>query len=234
MSVLAVARCKGGRLQVVAGKGRFLKGHGVYRISCVETGMVYYGSSSQKRGIRARWWKHISELNRDVHHSWTLQRDWNRHGEQGFIFEIIESCDTPEDCIAKEQAYLDAYGIGEANNSYNIHGSANCHLAKDQSEYRQRFLEACAKDYVVTSPSGEVRLVSNLSAFCEEIGISKENLHAVVTGSVRHCKGWRAEEASPESIKRVGKKESPFIFKDRKSTRLNSSHVRTSRMPSSA
>lgn len=64
---------------------------GVYLIRCVENGKRYIGESLN---IDKRWTWHISDLNKNTHHSKTLQADWNRFGAESFVFEIIELYDS--------------------------------------------------------------------------------------------------------------------------------------------
>jgi group I intron endonuclease len=75
---------------------------GVYRITCMPTDEFYVGSSS---AIERRWWEHRTALNRNRHHCGLLQAAWNTHGEDAFVFEVLE--DVPRDRLAQvEDMYL--------------------------------------------------------------------------------------------------------------------------------
>lgn len=76
---------------------------GIYSITHIASDKKYIGSSRQ---IRQRWVDHMKMLRRGVHHSRTLQRAWNKYGEDAFSFEILEEC---QDANLKvvEQHYLD-------------------------------------------------------------------------------------------------------------------------------
>ncbi len=68
---------------------------------------IYVGSANdlQKR-IE---WGHISHLNRNCHlHNPPLQNAWNKHGQENFVWYLIESCE-PEKTLEREQVYLDLY-----------------------------------------------------------------------------------------------------------------------------
>ena len=54
---------------------------------------------------------------------------------------------------------------------------------------------------------------------------------SVVEGWGKLPDGWRYQEVAGVA---VDKQDRVFVFTDRKSTRLNSSHIQKSRMPSSA
>lgn len=76
---------------------------GIYRIKNLLDGKCYIGSSVN---IHRRWAGHRSELKRNKHHSLYLQRSWNKHGSDNFVFEIIELCDKSK-LIEREQHYID-------------------------------------------------------------------------------------------------------------------------------
>lgn len=98
---------------------------GIYQIKCNVNGFSYIGStarakpSTHQRGFYWRIYQHRYKLTRNKHHSYLLQRDFNRYGEDAFDVKILEVCPS-EQCIKREQFYLDANGVGEENGSYNI------------------------------------------------------------------------------------------------------------------
>lgn len=77
---------------------------GVYKITNVVNGKYYVGSSFE---IEKRFWRHINELEKGVHHCIHLQRAWNKYGVDAFIFEIAKECDTEAEARDLEQTYLD-------------------------------------------------------------------------------------------------------------------------------
>jgi hypothetical protein len=91
---------------------------GVYRIINKINGFVYYGSAGEQ-GIFKRLQTHICNLKNKKHHSWILQNDWNKYGENAFKVEIICICNTIESKTT-EQKMIDAVGVGIKNKSYNI------------------------------------------------------------------------------------------------------------------
>lgn len=78
---------------------------GIYSIQNVKNGKRYIGSSYD---IKNRWWQHKRQLQQQKHHSFILQRAWNKYGEELFIFEVLLYCD-PQDCLTFEQIALDCY-----------------------------------------------------------------------------------------------------------------------------
>lgn len=76
---------------------------GIYQITNTITGKRYIGSAVD---IVGRWCNHRSELRRGTHHSKHLQSSWKKHGEDAFLFEILEECGIMM-LINREQHYLD-------------------------------------------------------------------------------------------------------------------------------
>ena len=77
---------------------------GIYSIKHIESGKQYIGSSID---IKRRWIGHRVDLRRGGHHSRSLQRSWNKYGESGFCFEVLELCEE-EKLIQLEQKYFDS------------------------------------------------------------------------------------------------------------------------------
>ena len=70
---------------------------GIYKLTINNK---FYIGSSKNIGIRLS--KHLLDLERNLHHSIYLQRDWNKY--QNINIEIIEICDN---IIEREQYYID-------------------------------------------------------------------------------------------------------------------------------
>lgn len=83
---------------------------GIYRIKNLVNNKCYYGSS---KNIEKRWLRHKNELNKKTHINCVLQRAWDKYGEDNFLFEIVEECDS-NILLEVEQKYLDT------NPDYNI------------------------------------------------------------------------------------------------------------------
>jgi group I intron endonuclease len=77
---------------------------GIYRIVCLPSGHCYVGSSQD---TRKRWHLHRCALRHGKHHSFVLQRAWDKHGEQAFTIEILEPVEDPGKLRAREQFWLD-------------------------------------------------------------------------------------------------------------------------------
>ena len=61
----------------------------VYAIRNTVNNRAYIGSTSN---YKSRWHTHRSTLRRGVHHSFILQKAWDKHGEKAFSFELLVVC----------------------------------------------------------------------------------------------------------------------------------------------
>lgn len=84
----------------------------IYRIQNLKTGDFYVGSSND---FTYRKWCHIRDLNQRKHHSPILQNSWNKHGEDAFLFAIVEIIQDSLELVKREQYYLDLW-----NPRYNV------------------------------------------------------------------------------------------------------------------
>ena len=76
----------------------------VYKISCVETGKFYIGSTVNKT---QRWARHRRDLRAGVHKNKNMQASWNKYGEDAFLFAVIEEVADPVLLMQAEQRHLD-------------------------------------------------------------------------------------------------------------------------------
>ena len=107
--------------------------NGVYIIKNNINNKVYIGSSAGKTGIRGRIRHHKSALKHNRHINKHLQRSYNEYGSSAFSYKILEEC-KPEECITREQYYLDLYQSFDINKGYNICPTAGNTLGRKHSE----------------------------------------------------------------------------------------------------
>lgn len=100
-----------------------LKIAGIYKIINKINNKYYLGSSID---IDHRFSTHISNLKRGKHDNDYLQKSFNKHGENNFIFEIIEVTENDiEIILGREQWYLDNWKPWERDIGYNINRIAS-------------------------------------------------------------------------------------------------------------
>lgn len=93
---------------------------GIYKITNMVTNKFYIGST---KDIDKRWYDHKRELSMNIHINPKLQYSWNHHGEDKFLFEMIEEVEE-DNLIEREQYYLDSLKPYEREIGYNICPSA--------------------------------------------------------------------------------------------------------------
>ena len=78
---------------------------GIYMIKNVSNEKVYIGQSID---ITQRFCLHRYRLRRNIHENPRLQQSWNKHGEDSFVFSILEECDSSS-LDEKETYYISLY-----------------------------------------------------------------------------------------------------------------------------
>lgn len=82
-----------------------IENKGIYKIFNTEDGRYYVGSATIS--FKKRLTQHISDLSKGKHRNIHLQRAYNKHGWEKFLFVIVEVLENDEDIIKREQIYLD-------------------------------------------------------------------------------------------------------------------------------
>jgi len=95
---------------------------GIYKIQNINNGKLYIGSSVN---IHKRWDEHKTALRKSRHHSYKMQRAWDKYGEVNFKFEVIEVFVGETKELRKlEQYYLDFFKSYDFNYGYNVSESS--------------------------------------------------------------------------------------------------------------
>jgi group I intron endonuclease len=118
---------------------------GVYQIRNIKNNKIYIGSSMD---IEQRWKMHKNDLRRNKHINYKLQNDWNKYGENSFVFEILEINDqaTREEISLLEQKYIDE--LKPYENGYNILHTVNKVSTKKEKIYNERVDDDLGNFYV--------------------------------------------------------------------------------------
>ena len=98
----------------------------IYNIRNLINDKGYIGSAID---FKARQVIHRCQLLKDKHHSKHLQRAYNKHGKDNFIYEIIEYVEDKTKLIEREQVWLDFF-----NPEYNICKTAGSSLGVKRSD----------------------------------------------------------------------------------------------------
>jgi group I intron endonuclease len=115
---------------------------GVYVIRNLRDGKVYVGSAA--RSLRKRGHNHWHELRVGTHPNKHLQRAWDRDGEAWFKFRALELCN-PEDCVAREQFWIDQLGATDPKKGYNFCPRAGSSFGTRHSKAARRKMSEIGK-----------------------------------------------------------------------------------------
>jgi|SRR6185295_9627991 len=127
-----------------------MKDSGIYGIRNRTTGHVYIGSSAD---LERRWKQHRSLLNRGVHPTPRLQAAWLAHGEDLFLFVVLELCAAAE-LRDREQWWLDSVRPHVPDVGYNEMSSTRA----DWSNAEYRRLMSAANKRRANTPEGRAQI----------------------------------------------------------------------------
>ena len=110
---------------------------GIYCIVHKVSGKRYVGSA---KDILERCRTHRHHLNRRKHHASKLQRAWDKHGPDAFLFKVLERVPRLDDLLVREQFWIDAYrSASEAGyNSLAIAGSPRGFVMSEDQKAKLR------------------------------------------------------------------------------------------------
>jgi group I intron endonuclease len=129
----------------------------IYAIRNRKNAHAYIGSTVN---YKSRWHTHRSQLRRGVHHSFVLQKAWDKYGEAAFDFELLLVC--PKELRAMYEARLmplQTYNIMRTPKESGVRGGwkhsdvfkakmSALHKGKTLSEDHRAKLSAAASDRV--------------------------------------------------------------------------------------
>lgn len=153
-----------------------LASSGIYKIANLANGKIYVGSAVQ---IGRRWRYHRSCLRRNKNRSIYLQAAWNKHGEDSFIFSVLEIVDDKSKLLEREQYWIDSLGASKKGIGYNISPTAGSTLGMKQTEETRRKV---ALTKIGVRPSAET--LAKLSAAQKGRTVSPEH-RAKISASLK-------------------------------------------------
>jgi group I intron endonuclease len=146
----------------------------VYQIKCLKNGKIYIGSSSN---TKYRWSVHKQLLRSGRHFSPHLQAAWNKYGEDQFVFEVVERCDT-KSRYCREQYHLDQQRSYDPSHGFNI----SCIAGKSPGTSIPTTFE---------SPSGDMVYGNSIKDVSRQTGVPHSVLCAIASGKRKHYRGWK-------------------------------------------
>jgi group I intron endonuclease len=121
---------------------------GIYQITNKINGRIYIGSA--KRFIE-RWQSHTYSLRKQKHSNKFLQADFDKCGEEAFVFEVVEVTEgkSKEERLLIEEGYIKQY-YDSGNQCYNLCDRAisrEGEKSKDPEETKRRMSESQKRRY---------------------------------------------------------------------------------------
>jgi len=110
----------------------------IYQIANLVNNKRYIGSALI---FKRRKSQHLSDLRKNRHENPHLQNSWNKHGEDNFVFEIIDRVYYAEELIYREDYWADKYNFYKE--LYNIRKISESNLGLRWSqEHKDKISEA--------------------------------------------------------------------------------------------
>jgi group I intron endonuclease len=109
----------------------FKNGSEIYKIENLINHKLYIGSAVNFKNRRSR---HLYLLKNKNHYNKHLQASYDKHGEENFIFEIIEYVDDKEMLLDREDYYIDLYNSNDKRFGYNQRKIADSNRGLNHTE----------------------------------------------------------------------------------------------------
>jgi len=175
-------------------EGHSLKS-GIYKLTNKNNNKVYIGSAKR---FKERWNQHAASLRRNKHHNKYLQADFNKCGEEAFVFEVLEVVEgTKQDRLIAEQRFIDLY-YGK-NKCYNLNKDASSPQGSKQLERKYDNIQLLSPEGVLYTS------IDSVTRFAEEYGLNAKCLWKLLNGQTPSVKGWTLANA-------IKKKRDPSTF----------------------
>jgi len=158
---------------------------GIYCIKNLVNEKMYIGQSIY---IQKRWRTHKSALRGNKHHNSELQDDWNKYGEENFIFEILTEC-TKEALDILEVEYIHEYGTfwSGYNNDFggeHTKGHASCYNDIEKTAISESRAEAQSHRSIaiiqIDFDGNVVNKWNSISAAAKSLNIRSQSLYDAV------------------------------------------------------
>ena len=154
---------------------------GIYCIVHKLSGKRYVGSA---RDISVRWRSHRNGLRGGKHHSYKLQRAWAKHGEDAFLFRVVEYVADKAELLRREQFWIDTYKSA-SDKGYNVASVAGAPAGVKRSEEAKAKMRA-AKLGVPRRPfTLETKEKMRLASLAKNQRLTEEQKSKMQTGLSR-------------------------------------------------
>lgn len=149
--------------------GEILKKPGIYKISCIETGKIYIGSSKNCHRRRS---EHQSDLKKSRHGSIRLQNAFLKYGPGSFVFEVLEYCEQSQ-LLTLEQKWLDQTRSYDRDFGYNMSKSSQYGQYDITPEISQKISDRTKEGLANLTPEARARMIEASRRKGKNLGVKR-------------------------------------------------------------
>lgn len=185
----------------------------IYKITNIHNGKFLIGSTNNPE---KRWIRHKSKARCGKHINRYFQFEWNKYGEQAFVFSILEIVDKECDLRQIEQNYLDDFY--EHPLCINLNPNADCpkswkgkkrkpftteHRRKisvaqigrinsqSSNDKRREAMKNRMENFTLISPDGKIVKCEGFRITATKFDLDYRHLIAIVRQKRKSHKGWK-------------------------------------------
>ena len=169
----------------------------IYSIKNTSNGKVYIGQTVR---YAARKYSHLLCLRKNAHYNKHLQNDYNKHGEDKFLFAIIKKDIPIHELNDEENYFIGLSNFGDRSKCYNLSRYAEMNRNKIR-----------AKHYAFIDPCGNVYSGFNICVFAAQKNLNEKSLQALARGKIKSYFKWRSVNSLPRKTKLKVAKENKVL-----------------------
>lgn len=165
----------------------------IYYIFFAATHKIYVGSTTT---WPTRASAHRGRLKSNNHVNKHLQRAFNKYGDKGLYFGVIEEIDERlghNHLLEREGFWITTLRSWDHNYGYNIHATP---LARGSNHMRR-------KQFSLYSPSGELIVIDDLPQFCNDKNLDRFTMYKVINGHRIEYLGWTRDKERMSEVKKA-------------------------------
>lgn len=163
---------------------------GIYAITNSVNGKKYIGSAVR---LHYRFKEHVRLLNKGIHHSITLQRSWDKYGQDAFSYSVLEFVPVRDLLIAREQFWIDSLS-STGKRGFNVSPTAGSPMGvKHSAEARKNMSEAHKGKTLPDEQKLKIGMAGRGRKMSPE-SVAKRNASRIANGGFRQ---------SPESYEKM-------------------------------
>ena len=159
----------------------------IYSIKNTSNGKVYIGQTVR---YAARKYSHLLCLRKNAHYNKHLQNDYNKHGEDKFLFAVIKKDIPIHELNEEENYFIGLSNFGDRSKCYNLSRYAEMNRNKIR-----------AKHYAFIDPCGNVYTGFNICGFAAQKNLNEKSLQALARGKIKSYFKWRSVNSLPRKTK---------------------------------